>query len=788
MAQSVSGNSPPGGTTFVLPEITVVDTTPLHGDGIDREKVPAMVQMLTAEDFARANSFATTDALGQRVPGTTITDVQGNAFFQDLRYRGFAASPLQGTPQGLAVYQNGIRINEAFGDTVNWDLVSEVAIDRADIWTNNPVFGLNALGGAVSIQMKNGFTWQGFEGEVQGGSYGRYGGSLQYGVQHDHLGVYLAADAVHDDGWRHQSPASLLRFYADLGWQSDRSEFHLIGSAASNQVGVLGPTPIEMIRQNYKSIYTQPQTTHNEMGLLALTGKYGLTDAWSLQSNLYFRKFNQKHVDGNAGEFAQCGDSSAVPTALCLANEDFTPPSDPPPAWWENQFIMYGPDGRPVPYTPGDVPYGTVDRTWTDASTFGSSLQATNTAQLLNHDNYFVMGASTDNSSVTFHSNSRLGYIYPDLFVGPNADVAGTGTVVHNITDPTAPPEDTVLFRPVKLRAYDSYYGLYAANTFDITSQLSFTFGARFNLADIQMKDASGSSPELNGSHTFSRLNPLVGLTYKVTPDMSAYIGYSEANRAPTPLELNCADANRPCLLENALVSDPPLKQVVSHTYEIGLRGRHGVGEGRFTWRVGGFLTDSDDDIINLASVIPGRGYFTNVPATRRQGLESSLQYQARRWLAYANYSYIDATYRFNGDLASPNNPAAEDGTIFVSSGDRIPGIPQHQLKVGLDYAVTPAWKIGGDVIGVSSQYYVGDDANQNPKLPEYWVANLHTSYQLTEHLQLFGLLNNIFDRKYATYGTYFQTDSIAFKEFQDARTITPAQPISAYAGLRMLW
>jgi len=787
-AQSVSGSSPSGGAPFVLPEITVVAPTPLRGDQINREKIPAMVQTLTAEDFVRTHSFATTDTLGQRIPGTTLTDVQGNPFSKDLRYRGFAASPLQGTPQGLAVYQNGIRINEAFGDTVNWDLVPEVAIDQADMWTNNPVFGLNALGGAVSLQMKNGFTWQGFEGEAQGGFFGRYGGSLQYGGQKEHLSYYLAADAVNDDGWRYRSPSSVLRIYGDLGWQSEPFEFHLIGSGAYNDIGVVGPTPIEMVRQNDKTTYTWPQTTHNEMGLLALTGSYRLPNHWSLQSNLYLRTFNQKHVDGNDGEFAQCPDSSGEPTALCLSSEEFVPPSDPPPASWEQQFIMYGPDSRPIPFTSEEVPYGTVDRTWIEARTYGSSLQATNTAQILNRDNYFVTGASADLSSVKFHSNSRLGYIYPYLFVGPNADVAGTGTVIHNIPDPTVPPEFTVLFEPVKLRTHNTYYGLYAADTFDLMSRLSLTVGVRYNRAEIEMKDRSGGSPELNGSHTFNRVNPLVGLTYSITPAVSAYFGYSEANRIPTPLELNCANPNRPCLLEHSLVSDPPLKQVVSHTYEFGLRGRHRIGEGRVTWRAGGFRIDSDDDIINLASVIPGRSYFTNIPSTRRQGVEASLQYQARRWLAYVNYSYLDATYRFNGELASPNNPAADDGNIFVSSGDRIPGIPRHQLKLGLDFALTPIWKIGGDLIGVSSQYYVGDDANQNTRLPEYWVTNLHTSYQLTEYLQIFGLLNNVFDREYATYGTYFQTDSIQFKDFEDPRTITPAQPLSAYGGVRMMW
>jgi iron complex outermembrane receptor protein len=346
-----------------------------------------------------------------------------------------------------------------------------------------------------------------------------------------------------------------------------------------------------------------------------------------------------------------------------------------------------------------------------------------------------------------------------------------------------------VLFEPVKLKAHNSYYGVYGADTFDITSQLSFTLGARLNIADIEMHDESGKNPALNGHHSFSRVNPQAGLAYKVLPSITAYIGYSEANRAPTPLELTCADAHRPCLLENALVSDPPLKQVVSHNYELGLRGRHRAGEGRLEWQVGLFRTDSDDDIISLASVIPGRGYFTNVPSTRRQGLEASTQYQAGRWLAYANYSYIDATYRFSGTLASPNNPAADDaGNIFVTSGDRIPGIPQHHLQMGLDYMVIPRWTIGADVRGVSRQYYVGDAANQNSRLPAYWVANLHTSYQVSAHLQVFGLVNNLFDRNYATYGTYFQTDSIAFKNFSDARMITPAPPLSAYAGLRMMW
>src|SRR6185295_10047697 len=104
-----------------------------------------------------------------------------------------AASPLQGTPQGLAVYMGGIRLNEAFGDTVNFDLIPTNAIDRADVWSNNPLFGLNALGGAINLSMKNGFTYRGTEFEHMGGSYGRISGAVQSGKQWGDTSLYVAA-------------------------------------------------------------------------------------------------------------------------------------------------------------------------------------------------------------------------------------------------------------------------------------------------------------------------------------------------------------------------------------------------------------------------------------------------------------------------------------------------------------------------------------------------------------------------------------------------------------------
>jgi hypothetical protein len=218
-----------------------------------------------------------------------ISDVQGNEFTSDLRYRGFTASPLQGTPQGLAVYMQGIRVNEAFGDTVNWDLIPTIAIGRADVWTNNPAFGLNALGGAISFQMKDGFTYRGTEFDASGGSYGRVCGSLQYGIRNGEWALYFAAQGLKDDGWRYQSPSRIARFYGDLGWKGTDAEVHLVASAADNYFGVIGPTPVELLNNDYRSIFTWPQTTKNQAQLLALNGRYAVTDHWTVQSNLYLR-------------------------------------------------------------------------------------------------------------------------------------------------------------------------------------------------------------------------------------------------------------------------------------------------------------------------------------------------------------------------------------------------------------------------------------------------------------------------------------------------------------------
>lgn len=772
----------------LLPEIEVISTSPLGG-ATDRDKVPALAQNVTADEIARTSSPNITDTLFQRIPGISVSDPQGSSFATDIRYRGFVASPVPGMPQGLAVYMNGIRLNEAFGDTVNFDLLPTNAIARADVQSNNPVFGLNALGGAISLQMKNGFTYQGLEAELQGGSFGRASSGVQYGAHRHDVAVYVAAQGLSEDGWRQHSPAQLARLYADFGWRRDGNEVHAIVSAASNRFGVVAATPVELLARDWTATYTWPQTSVNQNLTTALNGKFMVAENWTLQGNVYARSFRQTHVDGNAIDVERCSNGSSFPNSLCLQDDGFPRPS-PVTVAFRNQFVVLDPNNNPIPCPPGNgcatTPYGTLDRTNTNALTLGASLQATNDAKVWEHENRFTLGGSIDHGMTRFTSGSTLGFIDPALsvtFAGPSpGTIPGLGLPIHTLGN--------LGFVPVDLDARNTHYGLYVTDAFDVTQALALTAGGRLNIAKIRMTDLTGMSPDLNSDLTYMHINPLAGLAYKVLPGLTAYGGYSESNRAPTPLELGCANPLRPCLIESALVSDPPLRQVVSHTYEAGLRGNVALESGRIDWKAGAYRTDVTDDIITTASAIQGRGVFQNVPATRRQGIEAGAQYTAQRVMVYANYSFIDATYRFAGALASPNNPFADaNGNIFVTPGDRIPAIPAHQLKAGAEITVTEPWKVGVDVAFVGSQYFVGDDANQNPKVPAYWVTNLHTSYQLTRELQLFALITNLFNQRYYTYGTYFQPSNVANAlpaALTDPRSVTPAQPFAIYGGLRV--
>ena len=794
-----------------LPEI-VVAPTPVPGSvGIDSNKIPAAVSVVPAKDFIEQYSPSVTTAITSHVPAAVALSVDGSDLSPDLFFRGFDVSRISGTPIGLAVYQNGSRINETFGDAVNLDLIPPIAIDHADVYTNNPIFGLNALGGAINFTTKNGFNFHGGDVTVLGGSFGRANGFGEFGKQVGNYSFYFAADLYRDGGYRPFGAQNAERALADLGYRTQDAEVHLITNFGRSLLGVQGATPQPLVAQQYNAVFTTPQTTNNQAGQVQLLGHVDLAPHWTLSGTFYFRQYDQFHVDGNDADVTDCSEIDGN-NAGTLCQQPLNPTTQT-----SNQLQFRTNNGGTIPslgiapnangVTATDAfPYGTTAMTSTHSTSFGTELQLTNTDKIFGHDNYFAFGGSLDAGQTNYSSTTTLGALnasFQNVFSG----VPGAGTILNTA--------DQVGVNSTFVHSTATYYGLFALDTFSVTKQLALTAGARLNIANINLYDVSGVDPELNSVNNFDRINPVFGATYTFAPALTVYAGYSEANRAPTPLESACSDQNRPCVLETALVSDPRLNQIVSHTVEAGTRGTLTVpanlgsaslgalGGGVFGYKAGYFHTESSNDIFSEPSQITGQGFFANVGDTLRQGVEAGFTYAKGPLTLYGNYAFIDATYQFDGALSSPNNPnamvQANGGNETIVPGNHIPGIPRNLGKLGFEYHITPRFLVGADAVIVGSQYFSGDDSNLNPQLPAYYFINAHASYQVTDHVQLFTIINNLTDHHYATFGTYFDTGTSganvnttlannAASATPNANALTVAQPFSIYGGIKVVF
>jgi outer membrane receptor protein involved in Fe transport len=160
------------------------------------------------------------------------------------------------------------------------------------------------------------------------------------------------------------------------------------------------------------------------------------------------------------------------------------------------------------------------------------------------------------------------------------------------------------------------------------------------------------------------------------------------------------------------------------------------------------------------------------------------------RWSAFVAYSHIDATYQSGFVEASGNNPAADaNGNIAIRPGNRLPGIPADQVKLGVDYKVTDKWTVGATMIAASSAYLFGDEANLTPPLPGYVTLNVSTTYQVTEHVQLFAWAQNITDARYYTYGAFSPTGAVFLAQAPGAsnpRSYSLAAPVAGFGGVRI--
>ncbi len=740
-----------------LSDIQVIGITPLHGVGLPADQIASNIQSATSEDIDKSQSLDMTDFMNKTLGSVSINAAQNNPFQPDLQFRGFTASPLVGVAQGLSVYQDGVRVNEPFGDTVNFELIPESAIASMNLMPgSNPLFGLNTLGGALSIQTKNGFTHEGHSLEAYTGSFGRKSATIESGGNDGTFGYFMTGAHTEEDGWRDQSPSDVDQLFANVSYRNENSTLDLAVTAVDSDLNGNGPSPIELSQMNREAVFTYPDNTQNALRMFSLNGSHWLSDSVMLSANTYFRNNDRTTFNGDGAEFDFDGGNFLVEEGDTDRVEDINGDDI-------SQSQLGGADGD-------DLALNNTSSTKQDSYGFG--LQSTFLNDLFDRENQLIVGVSYDKSDMKYKAQSEIAVFTEDRGTSGFGIINGESVVDAKIGS------DTI--------------GLYFTDTLSVTEQLALTLSGRYNRTQIDIAGTSRNGDtllnETGETHQFSRFNPAVGLTYKVNETLGVYTSYGESSRAPTPSELACSNKDDPCALPNSFLSDPPLDQVVSKSWEAGLRGQFNT----VNWTAGVFHTINNDDIIFIPvdEGIAGNlnnGYFDNVGETKRQGVElglsGALANDRLNW--FTNYSYVDATFESSFDVYNANNPAGD--TTTVQAGDSMPSIPKHNIKLGMDYAFNQAFTLGFDASYHSKQYYRGDETNNNDQLSGYSLVNLHGSYNLTKNVEFFAKVDNLFDSKYETFGLYGEPDEApGLDALTNNRFVGAGAPRAGWIGIKV--
>jgi outer membrane cobalamin receptor len=233
---------------FELPSVEVVGTAPLPGLGTPLRDVPGNVQIFGQRLFARTRNPTLTQFLEQNANSVGTASGQGNAYQQSLDFRGFAASPLLGQPQGLSVFQDGVRVNEAFGDVVNWDLLPQSAISSVQLIPGTvPAFGLNTLGGALAILTKSGSQYPGASVEVSGGSFRRRSATAEAGAAQGAFDAYATVHASDGDGYAQHNASRIRQFFGKAGYEDETSDVDVSVTLADNRLAGAQTLPVSVL-------------------------------------------------------------------------------------------------------------------------------------------------------------------------------------------------------------------------------------------------------------------------------------------------------------------------------------------------------------------------------------------------------------------------------------------------------------------------------------------------------------------------------------------------------------
>lgn len=771
--------------------------TPLPGVVMDERSTTTNVQSVTGEEIRQSRAVSVTDVLNTQVQSVNVNDYTGNPFSQDVNFRGFSASPLIGTPQGISVYLDGVRINEAFGDVINWDLLPLNAVERIDVVPgSNPMYGLNTLGGALAISTRSGFSSPGTEASFLAGSWDRKQWQASVGGNNGMLGGFAAFNFLREDGWRDNSPSALDQFFGRADVRPEFGQITVSMLAAETDLTGNGVVPYEQWEDNPERVYTSPDTTVKDLLQLTLNGRWDVTDAVSLSGLGYFRKLRQDSVSGDFWD--------EWPAAARRTNP-FNPDY---PCFDLTTFDYQYPDGAveiDAPGCPGALPNGVFNNGTSDQDGYGLAAQMS----WLTERNQLVVGATLDINDVEFEQTQQLGWIDNDrtVYLAPD--------------DPLA--DDLVAMRvPIvrnRLKGSSRGHGLFFYNVLTPRPDLNLSFGARYNRTRVKnelasdlpiplyqftpqflanrsdsCRDDSNQAARFQCSEeefVYESVNPAAGVSWLPRQDVNLFANWSRGSRVPSAIELGCARDPDPdvgklqgCSIPTALTNDPYLPQVRSTSYELGARG---VWRDRYLWNAALFRTDLTDDILFVSLGQKNRGVFDSFDRTRRQGLELGLQQQLGRWRWSAAYTRLEATFEDSATVVNLSNSTAsktqgELNEFDIEPGDTIPGIPEDSLRLGLSFDVTPRFNLGLNVVAQSYVYARGNENNDHEpggtdsdgssvsarydptitvspgrayvgdgKTDAFAVVNLNATYRMSKSFSVFMRVDNLFDEQYVT-------------------------------------
>jgi iron complex outermembrane recepter protein len=813
-------------TTIQLDEVEVKAKrsriiTPLPGVPIDKATATTNIQSATAKEIEETKALNITEFMNGNMQSVTTNDYAGNPFQQDLNFRGFTASPAIGTPQGISVYLDGVRINEAFGEVVNWDLIPMNAISSLNLIPgSNPLFGLNTIGGALAIRTKDGFSDNYLRTQYLTGSWGRDQFQLSNGINNGRFGLFTAYNHFKEDGWRDNSPSNVRQLFNKATLRFDQAELNLTALNVDTALVGNGMIPFEMAAQDRDQVFTSPDSVKNSLEHYNLAGSWYVNDNFTLSGSIYKRKMKQYAIGAEVYD-----DYREMIQA------------------WDTSFD-FDSDGIIDAY-PEKV-NGLFNYSDLNQRSDGFTLQAA--FDIGKHQ--VVTGVSMDKNDVKFLQSQQLGEIN-------NADHS-----VSLVSNPSAYDE----------AGYDSAYMTFVRNDLDGSSKtksaflydvwspldnLHISMGARWNWTNVKntlfsdtvrfhnftTNDLSplrqrcltpgDTSPSRGryicstGDYDYRSFNPSLGVTWEVNDNLSTYTNVSRGARTPTVIELGCANdptkSSAPgstnyqfgCSIPTSLSSDPYLKQIRSTAYEAGFRGQ----DARWDWNVGYFRTEITDDILFVPLGRKNRGVFNNFGRTMREGLEFGLKGDFDKDRFSLNYTFMAATFesssRIINDANSTNGQTVGSNSaqafVDVRSGDDIPGMPNHIVQANWNHKFTDKFDTTLSMVMHSSSYVRGNENNQHQprqaltgerydyigdgSIPGYAVFNLRANYRFSPGVNAFIKFDNIFDRNYSTAGALgrnpfnvsgnFQTNT---NSWNNTTFIGPGAPRALWIGLSLDW